>query len=248
MEDPFFVVRDEVQKAVNSVQELYRRWQDLLNNTNSSNKEEYNWTSNEIKNSVRSVEWDLEDLEETIGIVESNPNKFTLAKDEIENRKGFIKSVRRTIQSIKEDVNSPEVKAKVEKNSRQALVGAVKYQSGNKYSRLENDMEKSNQRYIDETQHQQQQLMRRQDEQLVDVSQSVGVLKSIGVRIDSELDEQSVLLDDLGNEIEMTDSKLQTILVRVEKVLKLADDKKQTYVLITLIVLMVIVIILFVAI
>lgn len=91
----------------------------MLNNTNSSNKEEYNWTSNEIKNSVRSVEWDLEDLEETIGIVESNPNKFTLAKDEIENRKGFIKSVRRTIQSIKEDVNSPEVKAKVEKNSRQ---------------------------------------------------------------------------------------------------------------------------------
>lgn len=91
----------------------------MLSNTNSSNKEEYNWTSNEIKNSVRSVEWDLEDLEETIGIVESNPNKFTLAKDEIENRKGFIKSVRRTIQSIKEDVNSPEVKAKVEKNSRQ---------------------------------------------------------------------------------------------------------------------------------
>ena len=113
----------EVQKAVNSVQELYRRWQDLLNNTNSSNKEEFNWTSNEIKNNIRSVEWDLEDLEETIGIVESNPNKFTLAKDEIENRKGFIKSVRRTIQGIKEDVNNPEVKAKVEKNNRH--VGSV---------------------------------------------------------------------------------------------------------------------------
>ena len=34
--------------------------------------------------------------------------------------------------------------------------------------------------------------MRRQDEQLEDVGQSVGVLKSIGVRIDNELDEQSV--------------------------------------------------------
>ena len=33
------------------------------------------------------------------------------------------------------------------------------------------------------------------------------------------------LLDDLGNEIEMTDSKLQTMLIRVEKVLKLADGK-----------------------
>ena len=33
------------------------------------------------------------------------------------------------------------------------------------------------------------------------------------------------LLDDLGNEIEMTDSKLQTMLIRVEKVLKLADGR-----------------------
>ena len=33
------------------------------------------------------------------------------------------------------------------------------------------------------------------------------------------------LLDDLGNDIEMTDSRLQTMLIRVEKVLKLADGK-----------------------
>ena len=34
--------------------------------------------------------------------------------------------------------------------------------------------------------------MRRQDEQLQEVGQSVGMLKSIGVRIDTELDEQSM--------------------------------------------------------
>eukprot|EP00795_Rhopilema_esculentum_P010989 gene10989-19828_t len=225
MEDPFFVVRDEVQKAVSSIQELHRRWQDLLNNANTSGKEELNWTTNEIKNSIRSVEWDLEDLEETIGIVETNPGKFTLPKDEIETRKGFIQNVKRTVQSIKEEVHSSETRVKIEKNNRQALVGPVKYQSGNKYSRLDNEMEKSNQRFIDDAQSQQQVLMRRQDEQLTDVGHSVGVLKSIGVRIDNELEEQSVLLDDLGNEIEMTDSKLQTMLVRVEKVLRLADGE-----------------------
>ncbi len=37
-----------------------------------------------------------------------------------------------------------------------------------------------------------QSLMRRQDDQLEEVGQSVGVLKSIGIRIDNELDEQSV--------------------------------------------------------
>ena len=112
-----------MQKAVNSVQELYRRWQDLLNNPNTAGKEEFNWTSNEIKSNVRSVEWDLEDLEETIGIVESNPSKFTLSMNEIENRKAFISNVKRTMQSIKDDINSADTKAKVEKSNRQ--VGAL---------------------------------------------------------------------------------------------------------------------------
>lgn len=113
------VYSSEVQKAVSSVQELYRRWQDLLNNANSAGKEEFNWTTNEIKNSIRSVEWDLEDLEETIGIVESNPNKFTLSRNEIDSRKAFISNVKRNVQSIKDDINSSETKAKVEKSNRQ---------------------------------------------------------------------------------------------------------------------------------
>ena len=109
----------EVQKAVSSIQELHRRWQDLLNNANPTGKEELNWTTSEIKNSIRSVEWDLEDLEETIGIVETNPGKFTLPKDEIDNRKGFIQNVKRTVQSIKEEVHSSETRVKIEKNNRQ---------------------------------------------------------------------------------------------------------------------------------
>ena len=34
--------------------------------------------------------------------------------------------------------------------------GSSKYQAGNKYSKLENDMEKSNQKFIDDSQQQQQ--------------------------------------------------------------------------------------------
>ena len=104
---------------MSSVQELYRRWQDLLNNSDTAGKEEFNWTANEIKNSIRSVEWDLEDLEETIGIVESNPSKFTLSKNEIDSRKAFITNVKRAVQSIKDDINSSDTKAKVEKSNRQ---------------------------------------------------------------------------------------------------------------------------------
>ncbi|KAF6097458.1 syntaxin 10 [Phyllostomus discolor] len=79
LEDPFFVVRGEVQKAVNTARGLYQRWCELLQEGAAVGHEELDWTTNELRNGLRSIEWDLEDLEETIdilgGIVEANPGK-----------------------------------------------------------------------------------------------------------------------------------------------------------------------------
>ncbi|KAJ6668030.1 hypothetical protein lerEdw1_016351 [Lerista edwardsae] len=69
LEDPFFVVKGEVQKAVNTALGLYQRWCQLLQETPVASKEEFDWTTNELRNSLRSIDWDLEDLEETIYIL-----------------------------------------------------------------------------------------------------------------------------------------------------------------------------------
>ena len=44
--------------------------------------------------SLRSIEWDLEDLEETVQIVEQNPRKFRLDINEIQERNRFIEDTR----------------------------------------------------------------------------------------------------------------------------------------------------------
>ena len=59
----------EVQKAVNTAASLHQRWNELLQNPGSSTTEEVDWTTNELRNSLRSIEWDLEDLDETINIL-----------------------------------------------------------------------------------------------------------------------------------------------------------------------------------
>lgn len=48
---------------------LYQRWCELLDDPSAVSREEYDWTANELRNSLRSIEWDLEDLEETINIL-----------------------------------------------------------------------------------------------------------------------------------------------------------------------------------
>ena len=62
-------VNSEVQKAVNAAQSLHHRWSELLQEGGGASKEEMDWTTNELRNSLRSIEWDLENLDETINIL-----------------------------------------------------------------------------------------------------------------------------------------------------------------------------------
>lgn len=64
-------VCSEVQKAVNAAQSLHHRWSELLLEGAGASKEEMDWTTNELRNSLRSIEWDLEDLDETINILKT---------------------------------------------------------------------------------------------------------------------------------------------------------------------------------
>ena len=64
------VLFSEVCKALNKTRGLYRRWLELQDDTASSvSKDELEWTTTELRNALRSIEWDLEDLEDTIDIL-----------------------------------------------------------------------------------------------------------------------------------------------------------------------------------
>lgn len=57
---------------MNKSRGLYLRWVELQNDTVCITKDEIEWTNTELKNSLRSIEWDLEDLEDTIDILLHN--------------------------------------------------------------------------------------------------------------------------------------------------------------------------------
>ena len=65
----FLFLSSEVQKALQTAKNLYSRWCELAEQPGAVSKEEYDWTTNELRNSLRSIEWDLEDLEETVDIL-----------------------------------------------------------------------------------------------------------------------------------------------------------------------------------
>ncbi|XP_017763736.1 PREDICTED: syntaxin-6-like [Eufriesea mexicana] len=96
-----------------------------------------------------------------------------------------------------------------------------------KYSKLENEIDSPNRQFLGDTLQQQNDMMRQQDEQLDMIGESIGTLKTVSRQINTELDEQAVMLDEFGNELEVTDSKLDATMKKMAKVLHMSNDRRQ---------------------
>merc|ERR1719450_1769338 len=106
------------------------------------------------------------------------------------------------------------------------LAGSPSHQptSGpNKYSRLPSTADSPHREYIVQLE-QQQELLRQQDETMDLMSDSMGNIRNMSEHISNELDEQAVMLDDFGAEIEHADSRVDATMKKMAKVLHLSDD------------------------
>uniref|UniRef100_A0A4W3GYY5 Syntaxin 6 n=1 Tax=Callorhinchus milii TaxID=7868 RepID=A0A4W3GYY5_CALMI len=230
----------EVQKAVNNAQGLYQRWTELLEDPSSASKEECDWTTNELRNSLRSIEWDLEDLDETINILLSTTSSsFNLDPAELSKRKAFITSTKQIVKDMKDHMSSSSVQALVEQKNRQALLGNGGSQGWsstpeNKYSRLDRELHTVNSQYIDEQQAQQQLIVEQQDDQLQLVSGSIGVLKNMSQKIGNELEEQAVMLDEFSYELDSTQNRLDNVMKKLAKVSHMTSGEPIMYVMLVI--------------
>eukprot|EP01113_Clastostelium_recurvatum_P004739 TRINITY_DN1208_c0_g1_i2.p1 TRINITY_DN1208_c0_g1~~TRINITY_DN1208_c0_g1_i2.p1 ORF type:complete len:251 (-),score=44.44 TRINITY_DN1208_c0_g1_i2:72-824(-) len=226
LQDPFYVVKEEVQQSVNGVTALYKRWRELLETTNTANNDEFKWTTNELKSGIKSIEWDLQDLDDTISIVESNRQKFKLEQQEVENRKKFINDTKSTIKRMKEDLQAASTKGKQEHDKREALMGSRKG-AGGRFDALDQAIISDNQDYIDDQASRQQQLMHDQDQDLTQLSNTVSTLGQMGQAISSELSVQSRILDNLTAKVDDTSGRLSGVMRRLNKLIESASDRTQ---------------------
>ncbi|XP_052221530.1 syntaxin-6-like [Dreissena polymorpha] len=247
LEDPFFVVKEEVEKALQTSKNLYTRWCQLADQPSQVSVEEYNWTTNELRNSLRSIDWDVEDLEETVGIVEKNPKKFRIEVSELKERRDFIERTKSAVREMKSQMTSPQIRTTEDTNVRQSLLNPKSPSKVyDKYSRLDMEAERSHQSFIDDTTQHQQLIIKDQDEQLDLIGSSVGALKNMSHQIGNELEEQNRMLDDFGHEMEVTESRMDNVMKKMAKVLHMSSDKRQCCAIGVLLVILLIVIILLV--
>eukprot|EP00052_Salpingoeca_macrocollata_P003227 m.34876 g.34876 ORF g.34876 m.34876 type:complete len:244 (+) comp13138_c0_seq4:62-793(+) len=237
--DPFAVVKNDVQQALSNAKALYARWTQLLESPGDA--EEFSWTSKELRSALKSITWDLDDLAETISVVEQAPERFKMSADELASRKAFVADTKSTVKNMQEHVaqSKGREKAKSQAESRSALLGS------SRYDKLQQEIQSENQGFIEDEQQRQQLLMREQDEQLGEVTQAIGVLRQLGETIGDELDDQNEMLEEFDMEISSTQDRLSATLKKLDRTLHITKDGKQSCCICLLLIILLILIIVY---
>eukprot|EP01138_Halocafeteria_seosinensis_P010687 gb/GECG01010914.1/.p1 GENE.gb/GECG01010914.1/~~gb/GECG01010914.1/.p1 ORF type:complete len:217 (+),score=30.05 gb/GECG01010914.1/:1-651(+) len=117
--DPFYAFRDALKDAVNKLELSREKWRNLLENTNTAESTAFQTTHSELLNSVKQVEQDIRNIKKTVKHVERNRNQFPHIDDaELSSRKEFISQTEKTVQEIKDEINSRKTKGKMHSDER----------------------------------------------------------------------------------------------------------------------------------
>jgi SYP6 family syntaxin len=90
--DPFYVVKEEIQDSVKTLQATFTRWEQL-----PPSATERIVLSNELLSSCEIIEWQVEELDRATGVIERDPARFSIDSAEIERRKQWTASTCRQV-------------------------------------------------------------------------------------------------------------------------------------------------------
>ncbi|KAJ3312667.1 Syntaxin-6 [Boothiomyces sp. JEL0838] len=204
-DDPFNIVKREVEQSLAQVQQLFQQ----RNSTPEKDQKRFN---NDIRDRLQNINADLDELDDTIKIVQGNPSRFKLDRREIDERKQFVSNSRRTVEELKSRL--------VEKQSQPQPQAEKKSRAG----------------MIENEQMMQQQIMQSQDKQMDEVAVTIRNMKEIGRVMGDELEDQTRLLGEVEDHVDATQNRLQDGMKRMKDFIKANSDIKQQVTIIILIV------------
>lgn len=222
-QDPFYIVREEIQGSIGNLQTNFHRWEQVASNTGENVH-----LKKELLTSCESIEWQVDELEKTITVASRDPAYYGLDEVELSRRRNWIGSARNQVGTVRRAVE------KGKNNSAMARHQDLGTSRANHYSSQDNDD------YIDSESDRQLLLMRQQDDELDELSESVIRIGGVGLTIHEELSGQERILNDLSLEMETTSNRLDFVQKKVAAVMKKAGIKGQIMLILFLVVLFIV--------
>ncbi|PRW60333.1 Syntaxin-61 [Chlorella sorokiniana] len=188
----------------------------------------------ELEDDCQSLEYMITEIDKSIDAAERNPQRFNLSQQELSDRRKWVMSTRRQIDSLRSGLSA-------------GSAAAAAAADGSAAGRLAAAVHDENERFIRSEGDRQQLLMQRQDEDLDQLSHHVVRIGELGKEMGQELHLQGQLLDELDTEIEGTSTRIQAAQKKIEYVLQKAGSKGQLGIIGFLVLLLIVLIFLLIA-
>ena len=229
--DPFYSVKDKVQSILHQLSIDVPAWSAL-----AVSSPDWPSATQSIKSQLKSAMVDLNDLSQTIAIVESNRTRFTSISDrELESRRSFVADTRQHCQQLADQVKERQkqhvrqqasVSQPQQSNQQRSQpVSAARY---NAAAAAADDAKakassSTNDEYLNRSQSTHQTLVAQQDEVLEDMSGALSRLQNLTEDINKDLYEHADMLNEMDAELDEAQGSMNVVLKKLDKLLKSSE-------------------------
>ncbi|XP_050903703.1 syntaxin-61 isoform X2 [Lathyrus oleraceus] len=206
-QDPFYVVKEDIQDSIDRLQSNFHQWENTLDTGEHLN------LSKEVLAACGSIEWQVDELDKAISVASRDPSWYGIDEKEIENRRRWTSNARTQVRTVKKTVEARKgsnttTHANMNGMHRELMRQPDSHQSTSKSNQYAAG---SDDDFIESESDRQMLLIKRQDEELDELSLSVQRIGGVGLTIHEELLGQEKILDELGNEMDSTSHRLDFV-------------------------------------
>lgn len=181
----------------------------------------------ELETTLHELTADLQDLIESVRVIEQDPYRFGIELDEVQRRRDLVGDVGREVEEMREELKrTVTVNAATASSSASAPAGAGLPNPSDFDNLL--DEERDGDYYAEMERQQQLHTMQDQDQQLDGVFKTVGNLRQQASDMGRELEDQGAMLEDVDTLADRVGGKLQTGVRRVGHIIRKNEGKKVT--------------------
>lgn len=226
--DPYHAVQQEIQSSLQTASTLRASYL-RIRSTAREDSEELVWARNELKATLAALEADLEDLDESVKIVEdTGARMFGLEETEVMERRRYVSFVRREIDNMRVEVDSSTgTRSRPLSRADMRPVAA---------GPLESDGHDDDQ--SEWAKQEQQMMIRQQDEAIESIAGTLSTLTAQAGLMGQEIGEHNEMLDDLERNVDRTDSKLSDAMRRMKKFVRQTEETKSGWCIVILIIIL----------
>jgi len=253
--DPFQISKSKIESAVQEFTMKFEHWEEMLETTNTASNKDFSILTNELKQEYKDIKKALKELKKWIDYAhdsqkeeeeEKEEKKTTTITSNIESineftqQNKFVIEMTQIMESCSDSITSQRTKQMIQSHKQQIQ------QQQNKVEVVLGDIHHSNQERKNPIKQTEMQLIRNEQkkEQEEILGDMLSVLKLLGMQghfITGELEEQNLLLNEMGSEFNTTQSRLVKLANKLDALMDHSESKKMFVIIVLVVILMIII-------